>query len=125
MFNSLFPRPFRTVLVGVWVFGLVLLVFSTSGCISRHPAGIAPSTLPLPSAHTILGPVEASSCKWAVLLIPVSGKSTTDEIIEQLVQGKGATALIAVTVEHKVSQYLFVGSDCTIVKGLAVKEVRS
>jgi len=105
--------------------GIALLAFAASGCISRHPVGIAPSSSPLPSSYTVLGPVEASSCKWAVLFIPVSGKSTTDEIIEQLVQGKGATALIGVTVEHKVSQYPFVGSDCSIVKGLAVKGVRS
>ena len=92
---------------------------------ARHPAGIAPSTSPLPSSYTVLGPVEASSCKWVVLFLPVSGKSTTDEIIGQLVQSKGGTALIGVTVEHQVTQYPFVGSDCSIVKGLAVKGARS
>jgi hypothetical protein len=106
---------------GVSVCGIVLLAFASSGCIARHPAGIAPSTSPLPSSYTVLGPVEASSCKWAVLFIPVSGKSTVDEIIKQLIQEKGATVLIGVTVEHKTALYPFVGSDCSIVKGLAVK----
>ena len=125
MFNSLFHRPFRTMVPGAWVLGIVLLAFASSGCMARHPAGIAPSTSPLPSSYTVLGPVEASSCKWVVLFLPVSGKSTTDEIIGQLVQSKGGTALIGVTVEHQVTQYPFVGSDCSVVKGLAVKGVRS
>ena len=125
MCNAFFHRPLRTLLPEVLAIGIALMAFASSGCVARHPAGIAPSTSPLPSSFTVLGPVEASSCKWAVLFIPVSGKSTTDELIEQLVQEKGGSALIGVTVEHKVTQYPFVGSDCSIVKGLAVKGLTS
>jgi len=112
-------------LPGVLVFGIVILAFASSACIARHPAGIAPSTSPLPLSFTVLGPVEASSCKWVVLFLPISGKSTLDKIIEQLIQEKGGTALIGVTVEHKITLYPFVVSDCSIVKGLAVKGVAS
>ena len=125
MYHAYFHRPFQTMLPRVLACSIVLLAFASSACIARHPAGIAPSTSPLPSSYTVLGPVEASSCKWVVLFIPVSGKSTVDEIIEQLIQAKGATALIGVTVEYKVALYPFVGSDCSIVKGLAVKGVTS
>lgn len=125
MCNAFFHQPFRAMLRGAAVFGIVLLAFASSACIARHPVGIAPSTSPLPSSYTVLGPVEASSCKWVVLFLPISGKDTPGEMIEQLVQGKGGTALIGVTVEHKITQYPFVGSDCSIVKGLVVKGVAS
>jgi len=122
MCNSFFHRPFRTMLPGVLVFGIALLAFASSACISRHPAGIAPSTTPLPSLLiTVLGSVEASSCKWSVLFIPVSGKITPGEIIEQLILENGGAALIGVTVEHRITLYPFVVSDCSVVKGLAVK----
>lgn len=102
--------------------GLVL----TSCIVSRHPAGIAPATAPLSSTYTALGPVEDSSCAYRVLFIPVSGKDPTDEIIARLLKEKGGDALAGVTVEHRGSTFALplVGSDCTIVKGLAVKNVR-
>lgn len=121
-----FHLPLRAMWRGIWVVGIALLAFSSSACIiARHPAGIAPSTSPLPSSYTVLGPVEASSCKWTVLILPVSGKSTPDQIIEQLIHGKGATALIGVTLEQEITISLFHVSDCSIVKGLAVKGVAS
>ena len=123
MRNRLFARPLRTMLNGPTVFGIIFLALITSACTARHPAGIAPSTSPLPPSYTVLGPAEASSCKWVVLFLPVSGKDTPGRIIEQLVQEKGGTALIGVTVEHKLTQYPLVASDCSIVKGLVVKEV--
>ena len=122
MCNSFLHWSFRTIFPGVFMFGIVLLAFVSSACISRHPAGIAPSTSPIPSSSfTVLGPVETSSCKWSVLFIPISGKSTPSEIIEQLILEKGGAALIGVTVEHKITVYPFVVSDCSVVKGLAVK----
>lgn len=126
MYTLCLHRPCRAMLRGISVVGIMLLAFATSACIiARHPAGIASSTSPIPSSYTVLGPVEASSCKWIVLILPVSGKSTTDKIIEQLIQEKGATALIGVTVEQKTALYPLIGSDCTIVKGMAVKGVAS
>jgi hypothetical protein len=126
MCHSCFRLTFRSLLRGISVVGILLVAFASSACIvSRHPAGIAPSTSPLSSSYTVLGPVEASSCKWVVLILPVSGKSSTDKIIEQLIQEKGATALIGVTVEQKTTLYPFMGSDCSIVKGMAVKGVAS
>ena len=125
MWNGLFTRPLRAVLKRPTVLGIMLLAFVTSACIARHPAGIAPSTSPLPPSYTVLGPAEASSCKWVVLFLPVSGKDTPGKIIEQLVQEKGGTALIGVTIEHKLTLYPLVNSDCSIVKGLVVKEVAS
>lgn len=122
---GLFAQPLRTTLKGLTIFTIVLLAFATSACISRHPAGIAPSTSPLPASYTVLGPTEATSCRWAVLFLPVSTKDTSDKIIEQLVHKEGGTALIGATIEHKLTQYPLVSSDCIVVKGLAVKKVTS
>ncbi|MEQ1844538.1 MAG: hypothetical protein ABL983_03040 [Nitrospira sp.] len=125
MVKPLLLTPLRSMLPTVLAVSIVLLAFASSACIARHPAGIAPSTSPLPPSFTVLGPVAASSCKWVVLLFPISGKSSIDKMIEQLIAEQGATALIGVTVEHKIAQYPFVGSDCSIVKGVAVRGVSS
>ncbi|MGH7412278.1 MAG: hypothetical protein ACREJ6_14630 [Candidatus Methylomirabilis sp.] len=100
--------------------------FFTSCIVSRHPAGIASSTAPVSSAYTVLGSVEETSCSYRVLFIPFGGKDPTDEMIERAVKQKGADALAGVTVEHSGSTFALpiVASDCTIVKGLAVKNVQ-
>lgn len=106
---------------------LVLGGLALTACIvSRHPAGIAPATAPLSATYTVLGPVEDSSCAYRVLFIPVSGKEPTEEIIARLLKERGGDALAGVTVEHRGATFALplVGSDCTIVKGLAVKNVR-
>lgn len=98
--------------------GLLLV----SCIISRHPAGIAGSTAPL-SEYIELGPVEESSCGYWVLFLPLGGKDPTDEIIARVTKARGASALIGVTVEVRNSTFalpLF-GSECTIVKGTAVR----
>ena len=94
--------------------------------VSRHPAGIASSTAPVSSTYTVLGSVEVTSCSNQILFIPFGGKDPTHEMIERAVRHKGADALAGVTVEHYGSTFaipLF-ASDCTIVKGLAVKNVQ-
>ena len=42
MCNAFFHRPFRTLLPEVLVIGITLMAFASSGCVARHPAGIAP-----------------------------------------------------------------------------------
>jgi hypothetical protein len=106
---------------------LGMCAFLFASCIvSRHPAGIASSTAPVSSTYTVLGSVEETSCSNQILFIPFGGKDPTDEMIEKAVRQKGADALAGVTVEHYGSTFaipLF-ASDCTIVKGLAVKNVQ-
>lgn len=102
--------------------GLVL----ASCIVSRHPAGIASSTGPVSATYIVLGPVEETSCHYRVLFIPIGGKDPTEEMIAKAVREKGSDALAGVTVEHRGSVFalpLF-GSDCTIVKGIAVKNVQ-
>lgn len=106
---------------------LGMCIFLLASCIvSRHPAGIASSTAPVSSTYTVLGSVEETSCSYRVLFIPFGGKDPTHEMIERAVRQKGADALAGVTVEHSGSTFALpiVASDCTIVKGLAVKNVQ-
>ena len=106
---------------------LGLCIFFLSSCIvSRHPAGIASSSAPVSSTYTVLASVEETSCSYRILFIPFGGKDPTDEMIERAVKQKGADALAGVTVEHSGSTFALpiVASDCTIVKGLAVKNVQ-
>ena len=100
--------------------------FFASCIVSRHPAGIASSSAPVSSTYTVLGSVEETSCHYRVLFIPIGGKDPTEEIIAKAVRENGADALAGVTVEHRGSTFalpLF-ASDCTIVKGQAVKNVQ-
>lgn len=92
----------------------------------RHPAGIASSTHPLPTSYTALGAVEESSCGYRVLFVPVGGKDPTDRVIDRAIKQKGGDALVGVTVEQRSSTFFLplVGSDCTIVNGIAVKKVK-
>ncbi len=107
--------------------GLFLCSLLLSSCIvTRHPTGIAPSTAPVTSNYTILGPVEESDCVYRVLIIPFGGKDDQQEMIDRLTKSKGADALIGVTVEHMNSMFVLpvVGQNCTIINGIAVKNAR-
>jgi hypothetical protein len=108
------------------VFSVLCSLLLSSCIVSRHPAGIASSTAPITSTYTELGQVEESSCGYRVLIFPLGGKDSSDAIIERVVKDKGADALVTVTVEHQGSTFALplVGSDCTIVKGVAIKKVR-
>ena len=103
---------------------LSLALYSCS--ISRHPAVIASSTAPITSAYTVTGSVESSSCSHWLLYIPISGKGATEEIIDSLIKENGADALVGLTVEHMRSTFVLplAGSDCSVVKGLAVRSAR-
>lgn len=105
---------------------LVLLIPLLNSCIvGSHPAGIAGSTAPVYPNYTVLGPAEESSCAYRVL-ISFGGKDPTEQLIEKAVKSQGGDALAGVTVELR-SSTLFLplaGKECTIVKGLVVKNVR-
>ncbi|OQW62643.1 MAG: hypothetical protein A4S17_01240 [Proteobacteria bacterium HN_bin10] len=110
-------------LVGI---GLLLSLFSLTSCVARHPAGIASSSAPVTLTYTVLGPTEETDCASWIFVIPIGVKDATHEIIDRLVKDKGADALIGVTVEERIWAFplpIF-GRDCTIVKGLAVKNAR-
>jgi hypothetical protein len=101
-------------------------LLASSCSVSRHPAGIAGSTMPVTSSYTVIGPVAASSCSYWIFYVPVSGMDSSDTMIDALVKQKGAHGLIGVTVEHEFSAFalpLF-GSECTIVKGQAIRGTR-
>lgn len=103
----------------------MLCLLSLNACmVSRHPAGIAASNGPLPQSYTTLDAGTKSSCGYQFMFIPITGKDDTDQIISELINEKGADALVGVTVEQELSRFALpvVGSDCTVVKGLAVKK---
>lgn len=106
---------------------LLLLVPLLGSCIvGSHPAGIASSTAPVSSNYAVLGPVEESSCSYLVLILPFGGKDSVEQLIERAVKTQGGDALASVTVELR-SSTLFLPiarKDCTIVKGLVIKNIR-
>ena len=107
------------------LFAAMLCLLSLEACmVSRHPAGIAASNGPLPQSYTSLDVAKKSSCSYQFMFIPITGKDDTDQLISELINEKGADALVGVTVEHEQSLFALpvVGSDCTVVKGLAVKK---
>jgi len=113
---------FRTVML---IVGTMLLVPLLTSCIARRPAGIAPSTAPVTLNYANLGEVEDTTCNYSILyIIPWLSKDPTNQLIDSMVKQKGADALIGVVVEHRYTLYPFFASDCTVVKGHAVKNSR-
>jgi len=106
---------------------LLLLIPLLSSCIvGSHPAGIASSTVPVSSNYAVLGPAEESSCSYLVLVLPFGSSDPVEQLIEKAVKTQGGDALVGATVELR-SSTLFLPlarKDCTIVKGLVVKNVR-
>lgn len=104
---------------------LSLVPLLTSCIVGSHPAGIASSSSPVGANYTVLGPAEESSCYYRIL-IPLGGKAPTEELIAKAVKEKGGDALAGVTVELRSSTLVFplAGKECTIVRGLVVKNVR-
>lgn len=106
---------------------LLLLVPLLASCIvGSHPAGIASSSSPVGANYTVLGSAEESSCYYRILILPLGGKEPTEQLIAKAVKDKGGDALAGVTVELRSSTLalpLF-GKECTIVRGMVVKNVR-
>jgi hypothetical protein len=116
-------------MAGHFSFGslLLLMVPLLSACIvGSHPAGIASSSAPVYPNYTVLGPAEDSSCFYRIFILPVGGKDATEQIIAKLVKEKGGDALAGVTVELRSRTFVLplVSSECTIVRGMVVKNVR-
>jgi hypothetical protein len=103
--------------------GIASVCVLTSCIVTRHPFRIISSTKPLSSNYVVLDVAERSTCSPWFLLIPFGSKTSSENIIADLVKENGADALVGVTVEQK--KYLFfipiMGNDCTIVKGQAVR----
>lgn len=100
---------------------IIFVLLSLASCVARRPAGIAPSTSPVTSTYTVLGPVEDTTCNYRYFIIPVFTKDPTYELIDQMLKEKGADALVGVVVEDRMAEYGVYASNCTVVKGLAVK----
>lgn len=109
------------------IISTVLITFPLTACVvSRHPAGIASSTSPISPAYTVLAAVEDSSCNYWLFALPLIPKDSTDDIITKLIKRQGADALVGVTIEYERASFAYpvIGSDCTVIKGLAVKNIR-
>ena len=106
---------------------LLMVVPLLASCIvGSHPSGIASSSSPVGANYTILGPAEESSCSYRILILPLGGKDSTEQLIAKAVKEKGGDALAGVTVELRSSTLALplAGQECTIVRGLVVKNIR-
>ena len=107
------------------VFVLLCSLALLTACVRRHPVGIAPSSAPVTASYTVLNAVEDSDCLYILFgIIPLGGKDPTFEIIDRLVKANGADTLVGVTVELKITSYVIVTTECTVVNGKAVKNTK-
>ena len=103
---------------------LVLLSALTLASCARYPGGVAPSNVPIgPNGYDELGPTAASDCKVNVLgILPVSGgNQIADAITLALAKRPGADALVGVTVDRVVKNFILWTQVCTEVRATAVR----
>lgn len=108
--------------VGVFIFGMMLLILS--GCASDFK-NIAP---PLPVQYEKLGQVTGSACGslglagTAYYFIPIMLNSRVDRAYEKALQGApGATALIDVTIDEYWFWWVLGTARCVTITGEAIR----
>jgi hypothetical protein len=102
---------------------VLVFVFLLMGC-AYITGGVAPSNIPLaPNSYTELGSVRGEDCLYYLLgVIPVNnGNETKDALADALKQKPEATALINITVDTYVMNFIIFSKICTQVNGTAVK----
>lgn len=101
------------------------------GC-ARWSGGIAPSNVPVEGRnYRILGEVKMTDTRWALFglpgfdgtpgLIPLTGSNTIREALEEAISSKGADALINITVETYIQNWLLFTRVVTVVEGQAIR----
>jgi hypothetical protein len=101
----------------------VLVAILVVGCM-HHPAGVAPSTIPLaPGGYTVLGKVRGQDCVYHLLgILPVTGgNETRNAVADALDKKKIADALVEVTVDGYFQYFILFSRACTQVYGTAVQ----
>jgi hypothetical protein len=105
------------------VMGTLVTLVLVAGCYYA-PGGIAPSNTPIGnrSYNIVDTDVEAQDCVWRLFgILPVSGRNSTQDAVEEALQGSKSDALIDVTVEGVNKYYIVISSGCTVVHGKGIR----
>lgn len=100
----------------IGLFGLFLLTLTA--CVSRHPAAIAPSSIPLPTHYVELGKVSRESCGG---FLGLGVKDHPVSLMAKAVKELGGDALIGLTIEHEVTMYGIFYRTCSVLNATVVK----
>ena len=105
---------------------MISMLFCCGGCAS-YTAGIAPSTTPITNkdTYTVIGPAKARS--WAVILyiLPVSEPDMSGKARDRAIENSGGDALIEVSEEFNMWNFLLFSVCWTNCEGTAVKIQRA
>ena len=103
-------------------FGLAALALAAFlGCL-RVPGGIAPSSTPTEGrSYQVLGDAFGKSTQLFVLGIPTGSAALTQDALADARVKSGGDALIEVTVEAYVKNYILFSTMTTEVRGKAIK----
>jgi hypothetical protein len=99
-----------------------LAALSLVGCL-RAPGGLAPSTSPLEGrTYQILGKAMGSATQYHILgMIPTSQAVMLQQAVDDAKGKAGADALIEVTSDYYVKDFVLFSSTTTEVRGKAIK----
>lgn len=96
----------------------ILFLSMTVACVMRHPAAIAPSSIPLTTHYVELGKVSRESCGG---FLGLGIKDTPVSLMAKAVKELGGDALIGLTIEHEVTMYGVFYRTCSVLNATVVK----
>jgi len=100
----------------------VIVISLLAGCI-QAPGGIAPSNLPLEGrSYRVLGETKATDSAIRLFgILPISGSNHIRSALDAAIRREGGDALINITVEAYVQNFIIFVRFVTAVHGTAIR----
>jgi len=105
---------------------LIVLCAFLAGCTWTRPVQVAQANMPVsatPGSYRTVGPSEGKSCETHLFGVFLMGPSSRlQAAIDDALQASGGGALVGMTVDEQVSNFLILTKSCMLVRGLAIEK---
>lgn len=105
---------------------LIVLCALLAGCTWTRPVQVAQANMPVsatPGSYRAVGPSEGKSCETHLFGLFLMGPSSRlQAAIDDALETSGGGALVGMTVDEQVSNFLILSKSCTLVRGLAIEK---